>query len=36
VDGKYRTSVSNTGSHAGLLSALDQLIKQARQERGGK
>lgn len=36
VDGKYRTSVSNTGSHAGLLSALDQLIKQARQERAGK
>lgn len=36
VDGKYRTSVSNTGSHAGLLSALDQLIKQARQERLGK
>ncbi|HUX65365.1 thiol:disulfide interchange protein DsbA/DsbL [Sulfuricella sp.] len=33
VDGKYRTSVSNTGSHAGLLSALDELIKQARQER---
>jgi thiol:disulfide interchange protein DsbA len=36
VDGKYRTSVSNTGSHAGLLSALDQLIKKARQERAGK
>jgi len=36
VDGKYRTSVSSTGSHAGLLSALDQLIKQARQERAGK
>lgn len=36
VDGKYRTSVSNTGSHAGLMSALDQLIKQARQERAGK
>ncbi|MDP2879645.1 MAG: thiol:disulfide interchange protein DsbA/DsbL [Sulfuricella sp.] len=36
VDGKYRTSVSNTGSHAGLLSALDQLIRQARQERAGK
>jgi thiol:disulfide interchange protein DsbA len=36
VDGKYRTSVSNTGSHASLLSALDQLIKQARQERAGK
>lgn len=36
VDGKYRTSVSNTGSHAGLLSALDQLIKQARQARAGK
>ena len=36
VDGKYRTSVSSTGSPAGLLSALDQLIKQARRERGGK
>lgn len=36
VDGKYRTSSSNTGSHAGLLSALDQLVKQARQERAGK
>jgi len=36
VDGKYRTSVSNTGSQAGLLSALDRLIKQARQERAGK
>ena len=36
VDGKYRTSVSNTGSHAGLMSALDQLIKRARQERTGK
>lgn len=36
VDGKYRTSVSNTGSHAGLLSTLDQLIRQARQERAGK
>jgi thiol:disulfide interchange protein DsbA len=36
VDGKYRTSVSNTGSHAGLMSALDQLIKQARQERAVK
>jgi thiol:disulfide interchange protein DsbA len=36
VDGKYRTSVSTTGSHAGLMSALDQLIKQARQERAGK
>lgn len=36
VDGKYRTSVSNTGSHAALLSALDQLIKQARQERAGR
>ena len=36
VDGKYRTSVSNTGSHAGLLSALDQLIKLARQERAGR
>ncbi|MBU1690935.1 MAG: thiol:disulfide interchange protein DsbA/DsbL [Gammaproteobacteria bacterium] len=35
VDGKYRTSVSNTGSHAGLMSALDQLIKRARQERAG-
>lgn len=36
VDGKYRTSVSSTGSHAGLLSALDQLIIQARREHGGK
>lgn len=36
VDGKYRTSVSNTGSHAGLLSALDQLIKLARRERAGR
>ncbi|MHB1591280.1 MAG: thiol:disulfide interchange protein DsbA/DsbL [Sulfuricella sp.] len=36
VDGKYRTSVSNTGSQAGLLSTLDQLIKLARRERAGK
>lgn len=36
VDGKFRTSVSNTGSHAGLMLALDQLIKQARLERAGK
>jgi thiol:disulfide interchange protein DsbA len=36
VDGKYRTSVSNTGSHAGLLSVLDQLILRARQERAGR
>jgi thiol:disulfide interchange protein DsbA len=36
VDGKYLTAVSNTGSHAGLISALDQLIKLARQERAGK
>lgn len=36
VDGKFRTSSSATGGHAGLLAALDQLIKQARQERTGK
>lgn len=36
VDGKFRTSSSATGGHAGLMVVLDQLIKQARQERVGK
>lgn len=36
VDGKYRTYSSMTGGHAGLLLVIDQLIKQARQDRGGK
>lgn len=36
VDGKYRTYSSMTGGHAGLLLVVDQLIKQARQDRGGK
>lgn len=36
VDGKYRTSVSAAGGQPGLMSALDQLIKKARQERTGK
>lgn len=35
VDGKYRAYVGAKG-HAGLLATLDQLIRQARQERGGK
>lgn len=36
VDGKYRTSVSATGSPARLMSVLDQLIKKARPEHTGK
>ena len=36
VDGKYLTSASQTGSNEKLLPALDELIKKARQERGGK
>lgn len=36
VDGKFRTSSSATGGHAGLFAAIDQLIKQARQARTGK
>lgn len=36
VDGKYRTYSSMTGGHAGLLLVVDQLIKQARQDRGSK
>lgn len=36
VDGKYMTSASQTGSNEKLLPALDELIKKARQERGGK
>jgi len=36
VDGKYRTYSSMPGGHAGLLPVVDQLIKQARQDRGGK
>ncbi len=36
VDGKYMTSASQTGSNERLLPALDELIKKARQERGGK
>lgn len=36
VDGKYMTSASQTGSNEKLLPALDELIRKARQERGGK
>ncbi|HUW51679.1 MAG TPA: thiol:disulfide interchange protein DsbA/DsbL [Sulfuricella sp.] len=36
VDGKFRTSVSAAGGHAGLLSTLDQLIKKARPEHASK
>lgn len=36
VDGKYLTSASQTGSNERMLSVLDELIKKARQERGGK
>lgn len=36
VDGKYRTYVSMAGGHAGMLNVVDQLIKQARQERARK
>jgi thiol:disulfide interchange protein DsbA len=36
VDGKYLTSASQTGSNEKLLPVLDDLIKKARQERGGK
>lgn len=35
VDGKYRAYVS-AGGHAGLFATVDQLIRQARQERAGK
>jgi len=33
VDGKYQTSVSQTGSHEGLISALNQLITLAQQNK---
>lgn len=33
VDGKYLTSASQAGSHDAMLSVLNQLIAQARQER---
>ena len=36
VDGKYRAYVSTAGGQAALLATVDQLIKQARQERKGK
>ena len=36
VDGKYLTSASQTGGNEQLLPVLDDLIKKARQERGGK
>ncbi|MFA7318621.1 MAG: thiol:disulfide interchange protein DsbA/DsbL [Sulfuricella sp.] len=36
VEGKYLTSASQTGSNEKLLPVLDDLIKKARQERGGK
>lgn len=35
VDGKYRAYVSAKG-HAGLFATVDQLIRQARQERAGR
>jgi thiol:disulfide interchange protein DsbA len=35
VDGKYRAYVSAKG-HAGLFATVDQLVRQARQERAGK
>lgn len=34
VDGKYLTSASMTGSEDAMMKALDQLVQQARQERG--
>lgn len=33
VDGKYRTYISSGGGHAGMFAIVDQLIKQARQDR---
>lgn len=36
VDGKYLTSVSQTGSHEALTATLDQLIQQARAEKAKK
>lgn len=36
VDGKYLTSASQTGSNEKMLPVLDELIRKARQERGGK
>lgn len=36
VDGKYLTSVSQTGSHEALTAALEDLIKQARAEKAKK
>lgn len=33
VDGKYRTYISMGGGHAGMFAIVDQLVKQARQER---
>ncbi len=36
VDGKYETSASMTGGHPQTLPVLDELIKKARAERGGK
>lgn len=36
VDGKYRTASSMVGSHEKLLPALDELIRLAKRERGGK
>lgn len=36
VDGKYRTYTAMAGGHAGLLAVVDQLIKQARQERASR
>jgi thiol:disulfide interchange protein DsbA len=36
VDGKFMTSASQTGSNEKLFPVLDELIKKARAERGGK
>lgn len=36
VEGKYLTSASQTGGNEQLLTTLDELIRKARQDRGGK
>jgi protein dithiol oxidoreductase (disulfide-forming) len=36
VDGKYESSAGLAGGHTQLMPILDELIKKARQERGGK
>jgi len=36
VEGKFLTSASQAGGNEQLLPVLDDLIRKARQERGGK